>query len=353
MPKGGPIEVDLSSPAVNQLWDNVRRIMNMASFKMRPFLKLFGIVEGNGLTPFAADIETTDELLKMVNDYFKPPERDIRGFTDTEDEENVSDDDDLHPSKNVFGDNGLSPDVLESFIKDIAETEAMMTINTSDSGAVSRVQGSVSVVEGSETNPPIQSTAESFFNDVNSSRFFVEFKLMLECEKIDAIGMQALKVMELLQLGKMEKGSISSKGRYRSLNARWFGCKMKKSSAQEQSSMGKATPADKCMISRDTLVKFRVKRGKNESVEHFRVLAIFSKHYNKWFIHWESDSVEYVHNSKKFKILARMVKSDRMNSYSEVNLEAGGQWDTKSVFTLRLMSDIVSVDGVLDSSHEW
>eukprot|EP00956_Cyclotella_meneghiniana_P024679 scaffold49857_cov71-Cyclotella_meneghiniana.AAC.11 len=31
MPKGGPIEVDLSSPAVNKLWDNVRRIMNTTS----------------------------------------------------------------------------------------------------------------------------------------------------------------------------------------------------------------------------------------------------------------------------------------------------------------------------------
>eukprot|EP00956_Cyclotella_meneghiniana_P010341 scaffold14318_cov102-Cyclotella_meneghiniana.AAC.1 len=45
MPKGGPVEVDLSSPAVNQLWDNVRRIMNTTSSKLRPFLKLFGVVE--------------------------------------------------------------------------------------------------------------------------------------------------------------------------------------------------------------------------------------------------------------------------------------------------------------------
>eukprot|EP00956_Cyclotella_meneghiniana_P039578 scaffold174575_cov96-Cyclotella_meneghiniana.AAC.1 len=29
---------------------------------------------------------------------------------------------------------------------------------------------------------------------------------------------------------EMEKGSISSDGRYRSLNARWFGCKVKRSS---------------------------------------------------------------------------------------------------------------------------
>ena len=106
------------------------------------------------------------------------------------------------------------------------------------------------------------------------------------------------------------------------------------------------------MIKRDTLVKFRATRWKNESVEYYRVLAIFSKHYNKWFINWDSDQVEYIHNSKKYKILARMVKMDGMNSCSEVNLEADGQWNTKCVFTLRSMSDIVSVEGVLDSSIE-
>ena len=172
---------------------------------------------------------------------------------------------------------------------------------------------------------------------------------MLQCEKIEEIGVHALKIMELLQLGKMEKGSITSDGRYRSLNARWFGCKVKRSS-DPNSSEGVA--AEKTMIKRDTLVKFRATRGKNESVEYYRVLAIFSKHYNKWFIHWDSDQVEYIHNSKKYKILARMVKMDGMSSCSEVNLEADGQWNTKSVFTLRSMSDIVSVEGVLDSSIE-
>ncbi len=76
---------------------------------------------------------------------------------------------------------------------------------------------------------------------------------MLECEKIDEIGMQALMIMESLQLGKMEKGSISSEGRYKSLNVQWFGCKKKTPSAQESSG---GETADKCMISRDTLVKF-------------------------------------------------------------------------------------------------
>lgn len=350
MPKGGPIEVDLSSPAVNQLWDSVRRIMNTTSSALRPFLKLLGVVEGNGLTPFASHIETTNQLLKMVKDYFKPPKRDLRGFTsinevtNMEDVETFSDDDDgdeVNANVNV---REVPHDVLVSFMQDIAETEAI--ISTSNNGGRTGVEE-----ERAETNSSsnILSVQESFHSDINSSKSFLEFKLMLQCEKIDEIGVRALRIMELLHLGKMEKGSISSDGRYKSLNARWFGCKVKRSSAPNSS---EGVAAEKTMIKRDTLVKFRATRGRDESVEYYRVLAIFSKHYNKWFIHWDSDQVEYVHNSKKYKILARMVKMDGMNSCSEVNLEADGQWNTRSVFTLQSMSDIVSVEGDLDSSIE-
>ncbi len=63
MPKRGPIDVALAISAVNKLWNNVRHILNMASAKMHPFLKIFGAVEGNWLSMFAANIETTEELL--------------------------------------------------------------------------------------------------------------------------------------------------------------------------------------------------------------------------------------------------------------------------------------------------
>ena len=55
-----------------------------------------------GLAKFASDIEieSTDQLLQMVKEYFKPPKRDLRGFasinevTNMEGVETFSDDDD-------------------------------------------------------------------------------------------------------------------------------------------------------------------------------------------------------------------------------------------------------------------
>ena len=39
-------------------------------------LKVFGVEEGNGLSPFAGDINTLEELLSLVKDFFHPPKRD-------------------------------------------------------------------------------------------------------------------------------------------------------------------------------------------------------------------------------------------------------------------------------------
>ena len=53
-----PIDVDLTKPAVDQLWDTVQGILSFGTNLMRPFLNIiFGSEVGNSLSPFAVDIE--------------------------------------------------------------------------------------------------------------------------------------------------------------------------------------------------------------------------------------------------------------------------------------------------------
>jgi hypothetical protein len=54
----GPIDVDLTKPAVDQLWNSVKGIISFGTRVMKPFLKIFGSEVGNGLSPFAVNIET-------------------------------------------------------------------------------------------------------------------------------------------------------------------------------------------------------------------------------------------------------------------------------------------------------
>ena len=54
----GPVHVDPEEPAVDQLWDEFHGVMKTTAEWMVPFIELFGVEEGNGLTPFATEINT-------------------------------------------------------------------------------------------------------------------------------------------------------------------------------------------------------------------------------------------------------------------------------------------------------
>ena len=49
---GGPVHVDNDMPAVDQLWEEVKGVIEVVNSWMLPFLKVFGVEEGNGLSPF-------------------------------------------------------------------------------------------------------------------------------------------------------------------------------------------------------------------------------------------------------------------------------------------------------------
>jgi hypothetical protein len=127
---GGPVHVDLNEPAVHQLWDAVRRIMNMARERMLPLLKKFEVEEGNGLSPFAKDIATPEQLMDVLTAFFQPQPRDMRGIengntaTSTPGDEPIDEDSDdedgvkASPTDECF-DQQLSANIIEAFMHDI------------------------------------------------------------------------------------------------------------------------------------------------------------------------------------------------------------------------------------------
>ena len=74
----------------------------------------------------------------------------------------------------------------------------------------------------------------------------------------------------------------------------------------------------------------KYKRGGVEHVCYYQVLCIFSKHYNKWFVHLDEENVPFVQGSKKYKVLVRMMKYAGPNTYEEVKLEKTGEWNPKA-----------------------
>ena len=86
----GPVEVDLHMPAVTQLWSEFRKNAKTTNDVMLPFLKLFGVEEGNGVSPFARTFDTPSDLIAVLNKFFQPPPSDPRDRqTDGNDDEQL------------------------------------------------------------------------------------------------------------------------------------------------------------------------------------------------------------------------------------------------------------------------
>jgi hypothetical protein len=73
------VRIDTDKPAIDQLWDEVRGIIEFSNAKMKSFLELFGIEVRNGLSPFAVSVENPSDLSAIIVQFFKRPKVDIRG----------------------------------------------------------------------------------------------------------------------------------------------------------------------------------------------------------------------------------------------------------------------------------
>ena len=65
-------------------------------------------------------------------------------------------------------------------------------------------------------------------------------------------------------------------------------------------------------------------------------------------MHWDQDRVVYLEGSKIFKVLGRMVVKDS-SKWKEIELEKNRNWGPKFVFSIKSMSEVVSVDGELNA----
>ena len=130
------------------------------------------------------------------------------------------------------------------------------------------------------------------------------------------------------------------------LEKRWFlakGSKIKNTSKVS----GVADKYD-VYIERVFFIKLKYKQGRSESLEHYRVLALFIEYYNKWYVA-EEEQLQWgkVQKSKESRILERTVLASG-KAFQEVNPEMGGRCKLGSVFVVKYVSDVLDVKGNLE-----
>jgi hypothetical protein len=281
---------------VDQLWDEVEGVIALVNSWMIPLLKLFGAEEGNGISPFAVAIKSPSELLALVNRFFRPPKRDKRGTSslveENEDEDEVNmdlegdgdeedvgggekDDEDTVELVDDINANARKAGVVSHHVREIQQATA------DDDNADDLTTGE----DGEATIP--QSTeeveVEPLFDGGDSHNAFDHFKVLLRCTELDDIGAYALKMVQLIQFGKVEKGAASTASKFNSRNGRWFSQK-KRSVVVGANAEGSRDVDDDICIQPNSLVQVKCNRGKSVSVEYYRVLSLFDKYYNKWWV---------------------------------------------------------------------
>ena len=103
------------------------------------------------------------------------------------------------------------------------------------------------------------------------------------------------------------------------------------------------------IIERNTQVRVEVGEGrgkkKKQEVKDFRVLALFTKTYNKWFLCDEGkQSWKDKMGKGKFRVLMRMVEFDHsLGKYYDVKPSSSMKWGKKSIYVLCDASAIKSV----------
>ena len=90
--------------------------------------------------------------------------------------------------------------------------------------------------------------------------------------------------MSVLELGKRDTGATTSEQKVKSLKVRWFKSDIGKKDEKESTDK----KGESIVIQRGSLVTLKVEQGRGkaklEEIEYFRVICIFNKYYNKWFM---------------------------------------------------------------------
>ena len=188
--------------------------------------------------------------------------------------------------------------------------------------------------------------ATSFFPDGGNEDncILVAIKEMLSSSCPKDVRKTCLKVMELLDLGRLEKGSLLFDTKQKSFQQRWMGSKVRRNPMKPVGDVdqGGKEVEDEIFIERDILIQLYCNRWGAVTVENYRVLCPFAKYYNKWYIPVNKTKFVWNKKSNNVRFLVRMMKKSG-SSYKEVKLEKNGLYGPRCIFRIDSMSDILDI----------
>ena len=326
---GGPVNVTSSSDAaVDLLWEEVKPIINAVSEKMNSLLGRFGVSQ-DARSCLCRQFDTVLDLLEV---YLSRLPRD--GGVDMDD-----DDTPAASISNNGGSGGVNMSSLQELLSEVDERKKPVNVDEDDEEDT----------DGDSDDGVVDSDAIHFAEDgeTGSTTAARKFRALLSSSSMDDLVMSSKEGMKCLQMKQNETGSTTGDQKFQSLTGRWY----TKSSTTSTTGDGGDAPGIKT-IERNTRIQVTVKQGSGAASisarEDFRVLGIYTKYDNKWYIADEKGSKQVWNPdiaSKKYRVLARMICYDQSAGLWQDTDPNLSNWETKCIYILVDASDIDDVFG--------
>ena len=318
-----PLQKEGDSVA-EQLWDTVSQMISFSSELMKELLDTIG-VSSDELSPFCRSFQS---LADLRNEYIRYLPHTfaydgIRGGSVVEDEQDGGGHDDSGGHDSGSDDDGNNGEMNRLVIDRIERLAAALA--GGDDGNKSDDDGDeVIEIDGSPPSPTSTDTTENSSGVNQPDQLMTSFRTLLKCfpssndggDYLDHI----LHASASLANSEHVSGSISSARKAKSLVERWIARPVGQGGDKTSPS-----PED-TLIERDVIIMVNVKIGTGANAttvqRPFRVLDIYAKYYNKWYMSIEPTK-KFRNEKKPFKVMARMLKVNAMNEYSDFDLYDG------------------------------
>ena len=322
---GGPVRVltEDGTPPAQLLWPHIKAILNDCGQHMMRMLLRLGVCSKE-LSPFLKEFDSVTDLVVEYKRYC--------GVSTHGQEQNEGENyNEENPSPNI--ESGMGRTCQLDHLKDIID----LAQESDEGDSRPLVSSNLPVLTPRATNNQ-EAGEEDYHEEDNESDadLFVSSSVdglfgwdeLLQSSEED-LAETALKAFQQLSAKTRTSGSVHYETKRKSLKERWLSRTEPKETASEL-----VEPQEK-IIERNVHVKVEVtEKGNNvgpskKAIEDYRVLGIYTKTYNKWFLCEHGKQVwKKGIRQGKYRVLLRMIQFDHsMGKWKDINLkEQRNKW---------------------------
>ena len=347
----GPCTIDFSSdiPISEQLWPSVKKILHKSIDDLQPLLSTFQIHSQQKSVLFGK-AETMRQLMEQIITYgpksFSYDDLTGEAIEDTNIEAEVNDSDNNNNEQDYVIRNikNYATDIL-SIEREPSELNDTILLPNDASNDNKKRSASNDLNEIKTKKQKLDESRASKMNmlvEKNKTIMTIILKILSSNNESDII-LHVLEVSQLLD--RIERGSISMNTKYNSLLGRWF--------KKEKNIKNEVKIIKDLLVERDRIITcyaeyatFAEGRKTKTKVRKFcRVLSVFKKTYNKWFMtsekqKWSDDMKK--EDLLKYRCAIRMIDDGSVDDYEDVDL-FHPNFELQSVCRIITGADILSL----------